>query len=134
MFHNKNWVEEKGDEVVIGDIPVSNEKNQLTIVLLILQIKDIKKKKVLIKKGIFIDFHKEGTINTDETNGSTEEISLKCPISGCTFGGFAKKYDQYNTGLTERLITNNGNHDAVLAPNWNWIDWNYGEKEEEKEV
>ena len=26
MFHNKNWVEEKGDEVVIGDIPVSNEK------------------------------------------------------------------------------------------------------------
>ena len=26
MFHNKNWVEEKGDEVVIGDILVSNEK------------------------------------------------------------------------------------------------------------
>ena len=59
---------------------------------------------------------------------------MKCPVSGCTFGGFAKKYDQYNTGLTERLITNDGNHDAVLAPNWNLIDWNYGEKEEEKEV
>ena len=28
MFHNKNWVEEKGDEVVIGDILVSN-KNKL---------------------------------------------------------------------------------------------------------
>ena len=26
MFHSKNWVEEKGDEVVIGDILVSNEK------------------------------------------------------------------------------------------------------------
>ena len=25
MFHSKNWLEEKGDEVVIGDIPVSNE-------------------------------------------------------------------------------------------------------------
>ena len=39
-----------------------------------------------------------------------------------------KKYDKYQTGFTERLITNNENHDAVLAPNWNWIDWNYGEK------
>ena len=25
MFHSKNWVEEKGNEVVIGDISVSNE-------------------------------------------------------------------------------------------------------------
>ena len=25
MFHNKNWVEEKGDEVVIGNITVPNE-------------------------------------------------------------------------------------------------------------
>ena len=27
MLHNKNLVEEKGDEVVIGDISVTNEKN-----------------------------------------------------------------------------------------------------------
>ena len=33
-----------------------------------------------------------------------------------------------NTLLKEILITNIGNHDAVLSPNWNWIDWNYGEK------
>ena len=26
MFHSKNWVEETGDELVIGDIPVSSEK------------------------------------------------------------------------------------------------------------
>ena len=26
IFHNKNWVEEKGDKVVIGDISVSNKK------------------------------------------------------------------------------------------------------------
>ena len=25
IFHSKNWVEEKGNEVVIGDISVSNE-------------------------------------------------------------------------------------------------------------
>ena len=81
-----------------------------------------------------IDFHTEGTINTYEKNVSTEELFLKYPVSDYKFGWFAKNYDQYNTGLTERLITNNGNHDAVLAPNWNWIDWNYGEKEEEKEV
>ena len=41
--------------------------------------------------------------------------------------GFAKIYDKYRTILTERIITNNGNHDAVFAPNWNWIDWNYDE-------
>ena len=41
--------------------------------------------------------------------------------------GFAKIYDKYRTILTERIITNNGNYDAVFAPNWNWIDWNYGE-------
>ena len=88
--------------------------------LLIILIKDIKKKKVLIKENeILIDFHTTGTINTDEKNGSIEELSLKCPVPGCKFGGLAKMYDQYQTGLTERLITNNGNHDAVFVPNWN---------------
>ena len=53
---------------------------------------------------------------------------MKYPFPGCKFDGFAKFYDQDQTGLTERLITNNGNHDAVLAPRWNWIDWNYGER------
>ena len=69
-----------------------------------------------------------------EINGSTEELSLKCPVPGCKFGGFAKIYDKYQIVLTERIITNNGNYDAVLAPNWNWVDWNYGEKKEEKDV
>ena len=81
-----------------------------------------------------INFHTEGAINSDGKMVSTEELSLKCPVPGCKFGGFAKSYDQYQTGLIERLITNNGNHDDVLAADWNWIDWNYGEKEEEKEV
>ena len=27
IFHNKNWVEEKGDEVVLGDISAKNKKN-----------------------------------------------------------------------------------------------------------
>ena len=97
--------------------------------LLIILIKDIKKKKVLIKENeILIDFHTEETINTDEKNDSTEELSLKCPVPGYKFDGFAKFYDQHQTRLTERLITNNGNHDAMLAPSWNWIDWNYGER------
>ena len=65
----------------------------------------------------FIDFYTEGTINTDEKNGSTEELSLKCPVPGCKFGGFSKIFDQYKTVLKERLITNNGNHDLVLSPN-----------------
>ena len=30
--------------------------------------------------------------------------------------------------MIERIITNNGNHDAVLAPNWNWVNWNYGKR------
>ena len=29
-----------------------------------------------------IDSHKEETINMDEKNGSTEELSLKRPVSG----------------------------------------------------
>ena len=41
---------------------------------------------------------------------------------------FAKNYDKYKTVLTERILTTNGRHDAVLAPNWNWVDWNSGEK------
>ena len=51
MFHNKNWIEKKGDRVVIRDISVINEKNSLINVLLIILIKDIKKKKVLIKEN-----------------------------------------------------------------------------------
>ena len=40
-----------------------------------------------------------------EKNGSTEELSLKYPVPGCKFGSFAKTYDKYQTGLTERIIT-----------------------------
>ena len=52
---------------------------------------------------------------------------MKCPVPGCKFGGFFKIFDQYHTVLKDRLITNNGNHDDVLASKWNLIDWNYGE-------
>ena len=52
--------------------------------------------------------------------------------TGCKFGGFSKIFDQYKPVLKERLITNNGNHDAVISPNWNWVDWNYGEKKGRK--
>ena len=72
--------------------------------LLIILIKDIKKKKVLIKENeILIDFHTTGTINTDEKNGSIEELSLKCPVPGCKFGGFAKIYDSYCPALKRKI-------------------------------
>ena len=53
---------------------------------------------------------------------------------GCKFGCFAKIFDGYGPALKERLITNNGHHDDVITPNWNWVDQNYGEKKVEKEV
>ena len=53
---------------------------------------------------------------------------MKYPVPGCKFGGFSKIFNLYKPVLKERLITNNGNHDAVLSPNWKWVDWNYGEK------
>ena len=59
------------------------------------------------------------------SNGSTE-LSLACPVPGCKFGGFAKIYDSYGPELQTRIITNNGNHDAVISPSWKWVDWNYG--------
>ena len=65
MFHNKRLVEEKGDEVLIRDMFVTNEKKYLTNVLLVILIKDIKKTKVRIKHGILVDFHTVETINTD---------------------------------------------------------------------
>ena len=34
-------------------------------------------------------------------NGSTEELSLKCPVPGCKFGEFAKIYYTYQNVLTE---------------------------------
>ena len=33
-------------------------------------------------------------------NGSTEELSLKCPVPGCKFGGFPRIYDKFQTVLT----------------------------------
>ena len=57
--------------------------------------------------GILIDSHIEETTNMDEKNESTEEFSIKCPVTGCNFGGFAKVYDKYQTVLTESMITSN---------------------------
>ena len=48
------------------------------------------------------------------------------PVSGCKFGDFARIYDKYQTALIERILTNNGRHNAALAPNWNCVHWNYG--------
>ena len=42
MFHNKILGKEKGDEVLIRDIFVTNEKNYLTNILLRILIKDRK--------------------------------------------------------------------------------------------
>ena len=50
-------------------------------------------------------------------NGSTEELSLKCPVPGCKFGGSAKIYDTYKTVLTKIILTNNGRYDTALVPN-----------------
>ena len=58
---------------------------------------------------------------------STEELSLKFSVPGCKFGDFARIYDKYQTVLIERILTNNRRHNAALAPNWNWVHWNYGE-------
>ena len=86
--------------------------------LLIILIKDIKKTKVRIKEnGILVDFHTVGTINTDEKIVQLKNYFLKCPVPGYNFCGFSKIFDEYQTVLKERLITNNGNHDAVLSPN-----------------
>ena len=67
--------------------------------LIIILIEDIKKKKVMIKEtGILMDSHTEDTINIDEINGSTEELSLKFPVPGCKFGRFTKIF-MINTKL-----------------------------------
>ena len=51
---------------------------------------------------------------------------MECPVPGCKFGGFSKIFDGYEPALQTRLVTNNGNHDAVNSPSWKWVDWNYG--------
>ena len=136
MFHRRNWFEEKGDELVIGDSLVSNEKKLDNIYVGNNKIDQrFKKEKNNDKKTkILIDFHTEVTTNMDEKKEPTEEPSIKCPVPGCKFGDFFKIYDTYKPVLIERILTNNGRHDATLAPNWNCVDWNYSEKEEEKEV
>ena len=39
-------------------------------------------KKIVIQNWDFVDSHTEKTTNMDEKNGSTEELSLKCLVSG----------------------------------------------------
>ena len=51
MFHSKNWVEENRDELVIGNIPVSNEKKKIPNMLVMMRlIKDLKKKTIVTKE------------------------------------------------------------------------------------
>ena len=57
------------------------------------------------------------------TNESSNDLSLKCPIPGCKFGGSAKKYDLYNDNLKQGILTDNDRHDAVLTPKQDWPDW-----------
>ena len=97
-------------------------------------IKDLKKTKQRKKTWDFGRFpygrdYKYGW----NPNGSTG-LSLEYSVPGCKFGGFSKIFNGYGTALRERLITNNGHHDAVITTNWNWVDWNYGEKKVGKEV
>ena len=68
MFHSKNWVEENRDELVIGNIPVSNEKKKIPNMLVMMRlIKDLKKKTIVTKEtGILIDLYTEDTTNMDE--------------------------------------------------------------------
>ena len=116
LFHNKSLVEKKGDEVVIRE-NVNNIDKRFE-----------EDKNTELKKWDFLRFpygrdYKYGW----KPNGSTE-LSLKFPVPGCKVGGFSKIFNGYGTPLKERLINNNGNHDAMISPNWNWVDWNYGEK------
>ena len=133
MFHNKILVEEKGDEVVIRDIFITNEKKKSNKCVVNNIDKRFKEDKITELKTL--DFgrfpygrdYKYGW----KQNGSTE-LSLKCPVPGCKFGGFSKIFDGYGHVLKKRLITNNGNHDAVIFLNWNWVDLDYGEKRGKK--
>ena len=102
--------------------------------ILIILIKDLKKTKLRKKTWNFGRFpygrdYKYGW----NPNGSTE-LSLECPVPGCKFGGFSKIFNGYGTALKKRLTTNNGHHDAVISPNWNWVDCNCGEKKVETDV
>ena len=107
LFHNKSLVEKKGDEVVIRENVNNIDKR-------------FKEDKITeLKKWDFFRFpygrdYKYGW----KQNGSTE-LSLEFPVPGCKFGGFSKIFDVYGPALKERLITNNGNHDAVISSNWN---------------
>ena len=99
---------------------------------LIILIKDLKKSKLRKKTWDFGRFpygrdYKYGW----NPNGSTG-LSLECSVPGYKFGVFSKIFDGYGTALKERLITSNGHHDAVITTNWNWVDWNYGEKRGKK--
>ena len=105
LFHNKSLLKKKGDEIVIcGKVEKIDKR--------------FKEEKVTeVKTWDFGRFpygrdYKYGW----NSNGSTE-LSLECPVPGCKFGGFSKIFDGYGTALKERLITNNGNHDAVISPN-----------------
>ena len=47
-------------------------------------------KKMIRETGILIDSHTEENTDMDEKNGSTKELSLKCPVPGCKFGFLPK--------------------------------------------
>ena len=61
-----------------------------------------------------------------DVNNSAEHLSLKCSIPGCKFGGFAKIYNAYPIEMKNKILINNGKHDATVTPNWDQVDWNYG--------
>ena len=78
MFYIKNW----GDEIVIGDILVSNEKKLDNKYVGNNKVDQrFKEEKIRTKEnGIILDSHTEETTNMDGKNGSTEEISLNVLI------------------------------------------------------
>ena len=65
MFHNKRLVEKKGDEVLIRDIFVTNEKKSNKCVVSDIDKRYKEDKSTDKKHGILVDFHTVETINTD---------------------------------------------------------------------
>ena len=61
-----------------------------------------------------------------DINVSAGHLSFKCSVHGSKFGGLAKIYNTYRFEMKNKILTNNGKHDAAVTPNRGCVDWNYG--------
>ena len=85
LFHNKDWIEEKGEEIVIGDIVLSSKIKLDNITIGNVKVdKRFKQGKSNDKRNWDFDRfpygrdYKYGWHN----NGSTERLSLRYPVPG----------------------------------------------------